>query len=573
MKKKGRYIPLTYEEMERNLERTIQNLSLALNEFKNVYLTIIAAALCATLVSCEPEKNENPDIDLPDTFTLVTEGMADLGLSVKWATCNIGAEKPEEYGDYYAWGEVEVRDESTYKNNMWEHYAFGSAWAGAVSLTKYCTNPKYGIEDHNTILDPEDDVASVKLGDKWRMPTSYEMQELKRECEQKPYEINGTKGILFIGHNKNAIFLPLAGGVLGFQNVNAYYWTSSLCLNDNTTAMALNTGVISIDHGAYLETTAGRVYGLPVRAVYGDAPRDGYEVEFSSTSISGLTTTSATVSSKVSVSSGKIETAGFCYSTGDKLVDVLHGNVANSEIGANGVLETELSDLLPSTTYRVRPFVEIESVRYYGDIVEFNSQNETVSQVVDLGLSVKWASWNLGASKPEETGDFYAWAETTPRTNFKEDAPYPYWDGSKFTKYSYSDKKSVLEATDDAATVQWGEPWRIPTIDEWNELLENCNHEKHTRNGVDGYLFTSKINGNQIFFPFTGLYYKSDEIVDQTIGKRACYPSRNIHLKTGVNIDKSYAYFHCPTMDDEKIFFENISFRVGTGLTVRAVLE
>ncbi len=544
-----------------------------MNKFLKYCLTLVA--FLAPFVSCEPEKTDNPDKDnrSSDEFTLVTEGMADLGLSVKWAAFNIGASSPEGYGDYYAWGEVETRDESTYKYNMWEHYAFGSAWAGQVSLTKYCTDPKYGLEDHNTILDPEDDAATVKWGDRWRMPTLSEMQELKRECEQKPYEINGIKGILFVGSNKNAIFLPYAGGMQGFQNVNAYYWTSSLCLNDNTTAMALNTGVTSIDHGSYLETTAGRVYGLPIRAVYGDAPRDGYEVEFGLTSVSDIAPTSVTVSSKVSVSGGKIETAGFCYSTGGNLVDALHGNVSNCEIGVNGALEAELIDLLPSTTYRVRPFVEIESVRYYGDIIEFDSQSEAVSQMVDLGLSVKWASWNLGASKPEETGDFYAWAGTTPRTNFKEDAPYPYWNGSKFSKYSYDDKKSVLETIDDAATAQWGAPWRIPTIAEWNELLTNCNREKHTRNGVNGYLFTSQINGKQVFFPFTGIYYKSDEIVDWSIGRVASYPSRNIHLKTGVNIDKTYAYFHCAYMDDEKIFFENISFRVGSGRTVRAVCE
>ncbi len=540
----------------------------------NKYLKIFMVASFAAIISCEPNKENKPDEKVPsDTFTLVTEGKADLGLSVQWAAYNIGATKPEEYGDYYAWGEVNVRDESTYKNNMWKHYPFGDAWAGSVTILKYCTDPEYGEEDQNTILDPEDDAACVKWGDKWRMPTAQEMQELKRECEQKPYEINGIKGILFVGPNKNAIFLPFAGGVHGYQQVNAYYWTSSLCLSDNTTAMALNTGVISIDHGAYLETTAGRVYGLPIRAVYGDEPRDGYNVKFTPVSVTEIGMTEAMISSNVSISGGQIEEAGFCYSTGGKKVDVLHGVKVDCVVPNDGVMSVSLSDLLPATTYQIRPYVEIESVRYYGDVVSFNTEAEKVSQITDMGLSVKWASWNLGATKPEEAGDFYAWAETMPRTNFKEDATYPYWDGSKFTKYSYNDKKSVLELEDDAARAQWGLTWRIPTIDEWNELLNNCKYEKYTRNEVQGYLFTSKINGNQLFFPFTGMYYKSDEIVEWSKGRVASYPSSNIHLKTGVNIDKSYAYFHCPIMDDEKVFFENISFRVGSGITVRAVCD
>lgn len=534
----------------------------------------MAAVVSAPLVSCEPIDNEKTDSGKPsDDFTLLTDGKADLGLSVKWAACNVGADKPEDYGDYYAWGEVEVRDESTYKNNMWAHYAFGDAWAGSVSILKYCTDPKYGTEDQNTILDPTDDVAAVRLGDKWRMPTASEMQELKTECEQRGYELNGVKGILFIGPNKNAIFLPLAGGVHGYQQVNAYYWTSSLCLSDNTAAMALNTGVMSIEHGAYLETTAERVYGLPVRAVYGDAPQDGYKVEFAPVTVSDIGVAAASVSSKVNVSGGQIEKAGFCYSTGGAKTDVLHGITAGCSVSQDGVMQVSLSELLPATTYQIRPYAEIESVRYYGDIVTFNTETEKVSRVTDMGLSVKWASWNLGATKPEETGDFYAWAGTEPRTNFKEDASYPYWKGGKFTKYSYDDKKSVLEPADDAARAQWDGTWRIPTIDEWNELLQSCEREKYTRNGVNGYLFTSKINGNKLFFPFTGLYYRSDEIMEGTKGKVATYMSGNIHLKTGVNIDKTYKYFHCPRLDDEKVDFENITYRVGSGVTVRAVCD
>ncbi|MGM9818180.1 MAG: hypothetical protein ACI30B_04270, partial [Paludibacteraceae bacterium] len=93
----------------------------------------------------------------------------DLGLSVKWATCNVGAATPEEAGNYYAWGEIATKE--TYE---WSNYSDTSD--GGSTFIKYTTDGK-------TVLDLEDDAAAVKLGGKWRMPTDAEWTELRENCE------------------------------------------------------------------------------------------------------------------------------------------------------------------------------------------------------------------------------------------------------------------------------------------------------------------------------------------------------------------------------------------------------
>ena len=135
---------------------------------------------------------------------------------------------------------------------------------------------------------------------------------------------------------------------------------------------------------------------------------------------------------------------------------------------------------------------------------------------VDLGLSVKWATCNVGADSPEDYGDYFAWGETTPKTTYNW-STYKYCKGSSttMTKYcTYSDcgtvdNKTTLELSDDAAYVNWGGNWRMPTIEEQKELLNtsNCTWTWTTQNGVNGYKVTSKKNGNSIFLPAAGYRY------------------------------------------------------------------
>ena len=123
---------------------------------------------------------------------------------------------------------------------------------------------------------------------------------------------------------------------------------------------------------------------------------------------------------------------------------------------------------------------------------------------VDLGLpsGTKWATSNVGSDTPEGYGDYYAWGETTPKETYNWDT-YRYYDGSNLTKYTGSDNLTTLEASDDAATANWGSGWRMPTQTEMQELISNCTVTWTTQNGVNGRLFTGP-NGNSIFLPAAG---------------------------------------------------------------------
>ena len=169
----------------------------------------------------------------------------DLGLSVKWATCNVGASSPEDYGDYFAWGETtpkEQYDWTTYK------YCKGTY----KTMTKYCSNSSYGnngFTDTKTVLDPEDDAATVNWGGVWRMPTDAEMTELREKCTWTWITQNGVNGYKVVGKNGNFIFLP-AAGCMDYSSLNdagsgGYYWSSSL--NTSYPSNAYYVGFYSSD--------------------------------------------------------------------------------------------------------------------------------------------------------------------------------------------------------------------------------------------------------------------------------------------------------------------------------------
>ena len=155
------------------------------------------------------------------------EKYVDLGLpsGIKWATCNIGATKPEEYGDYFAWGEIKPKTAYSWSTYKWCN-------GSAKTQTKYCTNSDYGTVDNKTVLDPEDDAARANWGDEWRMPTNEEWTELRNNCTWTWKTLNGINGFEVKGSNGNAIFLPAAGfrsnDVLSGAGYYGFYWSSSL---------------------------------------------------------------------------------------------------------------------------------------------------------------------------------------------------------------------------------------------------------------------------------------------------------------------------------------------------------
>ena len=193
-------------------------------------------------------------------------GPVDLGLSVKWANANLGASSLEDYGDYYAWGEIETKE-----NYSWETYK----WCNGSydTLTKYNTNSSYGTVDNKTVIDPEDDVAHVKLGGSWRMPTDEEWTELMTKCTWtwvSHYRYTRVSGISVTskveGYWGNSIFLPAAGyrydTSLHDVGSNGNYWSSSLFTDGPYYAwyVYFNSGDVS----GYIDY---RCYGFSVRPV------------------------------------------------------------------------------------------------------------------------------------------------------------------------------------------------------------------------------------------------------------------------------------------------------------------
>lgn len=151
----------------------------------------------------------------------------DLGLpsGIKWASFNLGATAPEDYGDYYAWGEIEPKSYYHWSTYNWSN-------GSLETLTKYNTKSDYGTVDNKTVLDLEDDAAHVTLGGNWRTPTEQELDELMTSCTWTWTTLSGINGQIVTGSNGNSIFLPAAGkhGIAGLTDAGSYgyYWSSSL---------------------------------------------------------------------------------------------------------------------------------------------------------------------------------------------------------------------------------------------------------------------------------------------------------------------------------------------------------
>lgn len=198
----------------------------------------------------------------------------DLGLSVKWASFNVGATEPEGYGDYFAWGEIEPYYSSLDPLTWDTGKEAGYAWASyslcngtMTSLTKYNTQSSSGTVDGKLTLDPEDDAAHAKWGASWRMPTIADWTELRNKCTWSWTTRNGVKGRLVTASNGNSIFLPATGYRYGtddlfFAGSHGYYWSSSLY--SSTPRMA---SMVDISTGGVSVTYYARFYGFSVRPV------------------------------------------------------------------------------------------------------------------------------------------------------------------------------------------------------------------------------------------------------------------------------------------------------------------
>ncbi|MBR2154121.1 MAG: Ig-like domain-containing protein [Bacteroidaceae bacterium] len=501
----------------------------------------------------------------------------DLGLSVNWATMNIGASTPEDYGDYFAWGETTPKntyDMATYK------------WSNSVTsaLTKYNTDPIIGIVDNITTLELLDDAANASWHGSWRMPTAAELTELMAKCTWTWTTQNGKNGYEVTGPNGNSIFLPAAGyydeNSLNEAGNAANYWSSSLETThpNNGWYMSFGSKGVNMCDGV-------RCYGRSVRAVCKKTyiqpnislsdtllqMQPGESVQLTVTvepSDAGIVTWTSSDESVATVANGLVtaiaegtatimaEVAGAkatdgsnvkatCKITVSRPIQLIESItlLADSLILFMGETQTLTAMVYPSdATYKSLTWSSSETsvVTVDGDrvvtavgegtaIITCESMdgsgvkticyvlvktNNNGHEYVDLGLSVKWATMNVGAHFIEGYGDYFAWGETLPQDNYWW-STYSWCNGSDVTltkyctdnNYGTLDKKTVLELVDDAAHVNWGGSWRMPTYDELNELKEKCTWTWTSLNGVYGRKVTGP-SGNFIFLPAAG--YRQD---------------------------------------------------------------
>ena len=219
-----------------------------------------------------------------------------------------------------------------------------------------------------------------------------------------------------------------------------------------------------------------------------------------------------------------------------------------------------------------------------------------VAEAVDLGLSVKWASWNVGASKPEDYGGYYAWGETEEKDTYNwntykyinNDIDNDYWDEDTIV-YKYQrigiqrhDENNLVDisicgTSYDVAHVKWGDAWRMPTLDEISELENKCDKEHSSLNGVEGWYFKGP-NGNKIFLPSAGEKDEDSVLYDMMDwrGAACMYWSGDLitrYYLLGVQLrmaDGSEAW--SISFDNRGVTFGNFFSRC-TGLTIRPVTK
>jgi predicted small lipoprotein YifL len=193
---------------------------------------------------------------------------------------------------------------------------------------------------------------------------------------------------------------------------------------------------------------------------------------------------------------------------------------------------------------------------------------ENGHEFVDLGLSVKWATMNVGATKPEEFGNYYAFGETSPKTSYTKE------------NYTYSAHEGVLPLEDDAAHVNWGGAWRTPTFEELEELLNQCTWtwcwDYGGVEGLFGYIVTSKVNGNSIFLPSAGDYGKELYLESDLVEGRGEYmTSTCVQGKPDNFVFCLYFYFDSSYIfyDDYRAIYDWYPGDLHRGRTIRPVIS
>lgn len=486
----------------------------------------------------ETESSLSPTLPFPPTYPYDANGYeyVDLGLSVKWATCNIGATKPEEYGLCFAWGETLAKSYDS------DYYYDGT----------------------DKILPLINDAAHMDRGGNWRMPTLAEIEELLNNCDITTKKINNKEVRLFTSKiNGESICL-----------LKNYYWSSEKENENDTYAY----GFLSV-YGKNINTSG--CYNLyPIRPVLVEtfAPIIKFDANGG---VGNMGSQFLKYPQPVKLLSNRFTNEDFKFlgwntkadGSGVAYTDEEEINIScnltlyaqweekyNISFNPNGGFGTMNSERIIENTMYTLPlngfekegylligwntkadgsgisYMKGEKINITSNITlyaQWSEKNGTFGNVngfdyIDLGLSVKWATCNVGAETPFDYGNYYAWGETTTKLtygygNYKYNGYSYEIESYNFTKYctdSYYgivDNKKILDLEDDAASVNWGGAWRMPTHEEQKELYTKCIWTLETKSGVNGYIVTGP-NGNSIFLPLAGCYHYGSFLQEDSTG-------------------------------------------------------
>ena len=450
----------------------------------------------------------------PDEVT--EHKFVDLGLpsGTLWAACNVGAKKPEECGDYFAWGETVPKNDYT-----WGNYAYCNG--SDKSMTKYCLRGEYGYNgfiDYLTELEPEDDAATANWGSEWEMPSLEQCQELldTRYTATIWETVNGVEGRRIRSYvNGNSIFLPAAGffynGRIDKLGTQCLYWTRNLSLGDSNQAYDLWFTYIT-----ERMSSGFRYDGQSIRPVRKLRERVLVnEISLNTSTLKLLSGESAKLTATL-LPSDATNSIVWWESSDESIATVdIYGNVTANAVGTCNITchTTDGTDLYA-----------------YCDVYV------TSPEYVDLGLpsGTLWATFNLGAHSPEEDGNYYAWGETSGKWEYSWEQ-YRYYDINDYslTKYCTQSNKGIVDdltellPEDDAATANWGSEWQTPSLEDFSELMNSdfTTSAWTTQDGKYGFKITSKKNGNSIFLPAAGYCYETTFDADDENG---CYWSRTL---------------------------------------------
>ncbi len=453
----------------------------------------------------------------------VTPEYVDLGLSVMWATFNVGANKPEEYGDYFAWGETEPK---TNHNYDWTTYK----WCNGSynTLTKYNTDSEYGVVDNKKILESSDDAATANWGGDWRMPSTEEWNELFSNSSLKWEEHNGVSGVALTSvRNGNSIFLPAAGvyhynnGLIS-QNTEGYYRTNSLDESRGTISLGFSS------NGSLNWYANDRCFGQPVRPVYSPQSEQTTAPTVVTSAVTQITETSAVVGGNVTSDGGaSVTERGVVYSTNpNPVITNLSNTILPCGSGA-GEFTYTITNLQPGTTYYIRAYAKNDIGTAYGEEMSFTTQTQ-IEKPTSPYFSVsqtKYITFSPGNLQYTQSTNIWSFAEnqwdmigTDNVTGGSVSSDSKYGDSKDGT--ALADKVDLFGWSTSATNfgvststdwendylgsfVDWGtnqigadapNTWRTLTYDEWNYLRNTRTNASSLKgvaqvDGVNGLIF------------------------------------------------------------------------------------